>query len=556
MRVRRITSLFFLLTFLIFSLPIPEPLNLLKIKKEKLDVLKSLNIKILEELDTCYIGVANDSELSALNRFKVDFSILVKDIKGKDFFLIYSKSPEDIRKLEPFGNAIQIEENTILFWRKEEMGISIPSEFQKKRLSKDSITKFLRAPPKIEFSEGGVRENEIIPLIIDEVSEDNLVYLIDTLQNFQTRYASTKNCEDAGDFIYSYLKNLGLETYFQPFSFRGHSSRNVIAEKKGKTNPEDIFIICAHYDSTSNIPTIFAPGADDNASGTSAVLESARILVKYPLDFTVRFICFSAEEWGLYGSSAYASSARDKNEKIVGVLNFDMIAYSDKLPEDLEIIVNQNSEWLAERTIQASKTYYDYPIRKIVSSSFLYSDHASFWQKGYDAFCAIEDNPIRNPYYHTTYDTLNTLNIDFLKSVVKLGLATLSDLSQPIRPDYPETPKGLRAKYVVYKSLFNSVKNIYISWNRVEGAMGYNVYRTTISHLNYKRLNLTPVLNNFFEDKNLKTGISYYYVVTALDSSGKESNYSQEVGVFEKGNSEDKFFLFYSPKVLNDDKNF
>jgi len=132
-----------------------------------LDVLKSLNIKILEELDTCYIGVANDSELSALNRFKVDFSILVKDIKGKDFFLIYSKSPEDIRKLEPFGNAIQIEENTILL-RKEEIGISIPSEFQKKRLSKDSITKFLRAPPKIEFSEGGVRENEIIPLIIDE----------------------------------------------------------------------------------------------------------------------------------------------------------------------------------------------------------------------------------------------------------------------------------------------------------------------------------------------------------------------------------------------------
>lgn len=550
MQLRRIALLFFLLSFLFLFFPLPEPLSLLKIKKERLEVLKSLNIKILEELDTCYIGLATDSELSSLKSFNIGFSILERDMEGKDFFLVYSRSPEDIKKLEPYGKAIQLEKNTILFWQLEGRGIYIPQEFQKKRLSKESITDFLRIHPKIELAEGVIKENEIIPLIINEVSEDNLFHLIDILQNFQTRYASTRNCEDAGDFIYSYLQNLGLETYFQSFSFRGYSSRNVIAEKKGKTSPEDIFIICAHYDSTSNIPTIFAPGADDNASGTSAVLESARIIVKYPLDFTVRFICFSAEEWGLYGSTAYSLSARNRNEKIIGVMNFDMIAYTDNLPEDLEIIVNPSSEWLAERTILASKTYYEHPIRKIVSTSFVYSDHASFWQRGYDAFCAIEDNPIRNPYYHTTYDTLNTLNIDFLKSVVRVGLAILSDLSQPIRPGYPETPKGLRAKYVVYKSLFNSIKNIYLSWNRVEGATGYNVYRTTLSRLNYQRLNITPVLNNYFEDKNLKTGISYYYVVSALDSAGNESNYSQEVGViFEKGNSREKFFLFYYPSI-------
>lgn len=547
MQLRRIVFLFFLLSFFFF--PFPESLNLLKIKKEKLEILKFLNIKILEELDTCYIGMATNNQLSHLKDFNIGFSILERDMEGKDFFLICSKSHEDIEKLKHYGNAIQIEENTILFWQ-EGKRVYIPPEFQRKQLSKESVTEFLRIPPKIEFIEGGIKENEIIPLIINEVSENNLVHLINTLQNFQTRYASTRNCEDAGDFIYSYLKNLGFETYFQSFNFRGYSSRNIIAEKKGKTSPEDIFIICAHYDSTSNIPEIFAPGADDNASGTSAVLESARILVKYPLDFTVRFICFSAEEWGLYGSSAYSSYVRNRNEKIIGVLNFDMIAYTDKLPEDLEIIVNPNSEWLAERTILASRSYYDYPIRKIVSSSFVYSDHASFWQKGYDAFCAIEDNPIKNPYYHTTYDTLNTLNIDFLKSVVKIGLAVLSDLSQPVRPGYPETPKGLRAKYVVYKSLFNSIKNIYLSWNRVEGAIGYNVYRTTLSHLNYRRLNITPVLNNYFEDKNLKTGISYYYVVSALDSAGNESNYSQEVGVIsERVSSKERFFLFYYPSI-------
>lgn len=545
MHLRKIVFFFPLFFLLISVFPSSEPINLVKIKKENVEVLKSLNLKIVEELDSCYIGIATHSQISVLKSFNIDFSILERDIKEKNFFLVYSRNSYDIERLKPFGNPIQLEENTILFWQFKREEPFIPPEFQRKPLSMKSIASFLRVPTKIELVEGIKKQNELVPLIISEVSESNLIYLIDTLQKFQTRYASTKNCEDAGDFIYSYFKNLGLETSFQPFNFKGHSSRNVIAELKGRTNPEDIFIICAHYDSTSNIPTIFAPGADDNASGTSAVLESARILVKYPFDFTVRFICFSAEEWGLYGSNAYASYVRSKNEKIIGVMNFDMIAYADKSPEDIEVIVNPNSEWLAERTIQASNTYFDYPIRKIISSSFVYSDHASFWQSGYSAFCAIEDNPIRNPYYHTTYDTLDTLDTDFLKSVVKVGLATLSDLAQPIRTGYPETPKVLKAKYVIYKSLFNSIKNIYLSWIPVGGSVGYNVYRSTTTHLNYQRLNTIPVLNNYFEDRNLKSGISYYYVVTALNSSGLESNYSQEVAVIpEKSFSQVIFFYF------------
>lgn len=546
--LKRSIFLISFLSFLFLSLPFPEPMNLVKIKKENIEILKSLNLNIVEELDSCFIGILGDDELSYLKKLNIEFSIIEKDIKGKEFFLIYLEREDDLERLKSSGNAVKLEGNTILFWQMEVEEISIPPEYKRKPLSKEPITKYLRAPSRIETIEGTRMENELVHRIINEVSENNLIYLIDSLQKFQTRYASTKNCEDAGDFIFSYFKNLGLEPYFQIFNFRGYTSRNIIAEKKGKTAPEDIFVICGHYDSTSNVPTIFAPGADDNASGTSAVLESARILTKYNLDFTVRFICFSAEEWGLYGSRAYALSAKEKNERILGVLNFDMIAYSDYTPEDLEIIVNPNSEWLAERTIQASKLYYDYPIRKIVSSSFVYSDHASFWEKGYSAFCAIEDNPIRNPYYHTTYDTLDTLNIDFLKSSVKIGLGTLSDLAQPVRPGYPETPRGLKAKQVVYKSLFSSIKNIYLSWNPVNDAIGYNVYRSNTTHLNYKKLNSVPILKNSFEDKNLKEGISYYYVVTAINSAGLESNFSQEVAIVTEKGFYQKF-LFYIPEV-------
>ncbi len=547
--------------FFLFSLPIlfltlnyDEQIHLVKVKRGKAEseILRDFNFNVVEELDSCYIVLAKDIEISVLQKNRIDFKIEVKDIKNKRFFLVYSVKPDDIERLKILGNPIRLEERTILFWHDEDAEVSIPHGYLKKPLSMEPMTSFLSFPAEVEVSEEMGRENELIRNIINEVSESQLYYFVDALQAFQTRYASTQRCEEAGEFIFNYFKSLGLDTSFQTFKFSNYYSRNVIAELKGETNPEDIFIICAHYDSYSNMPAILAPGADDNASGTSAVLEAARILVKYPMDFTVRFICFSAEEWGLYGSKDYASHARSRNEKIIGVLNFDMIAYTDAIPEDLEIIVNPSSEWMAERAKKTSMTYYQYPITKIVSSSFLYSDHASFWQKGYSAFCAIEDNPIRNPYYHTIYDTLGTLNFEFLTSVTKLGLAILSDLAQPIREGYPETPKGVKAKSLIYRSLFNSIKNVQISWNKVNDAVGYNVYRSTTTHLNYKKLNTYPLSNNSFEDKNLSPDITYYYVVTALNLSGLESNYSQEVAVVpEKNQYINRNFLLYQG-VLHD----
>ncbi|MGQ9619327.1 MAG: M28 family peptidase, partial [Candidatus Aminicenantia bacterium] len=501
-------------------------------------------LRIVEELDSYYIAILKYNEIKNLKKYNFKFSIAEQDISGKEFFLVYSTKPEDIQRLSYFGNAIRIESNTILFWKAKGERLLIPPEYQRKLLSYDSINEFLKIPSEVEIIEEPTHENEVVRKILDEVSSAQLIYFVDTLQKFQTRYSSTKNCEDAGDFIYNYFENLGLKVQFQYFNFSKYTSRNIVAEIKGKTYPEDIFIICAHYDSTSNIPEVFAPGADDNASGISAVLESARILSKYPLDFTVRFACFSAEEWGLYGSRAYANLVKNKNERVIGVLNFDMIAYADRTPEDLEIIVNPNSEWLALKAIEVSHKYFPYPLRKIVSSSFVYSDHASFWEKGYSSFCAIEDNPIRNPYYHKIYDTLETLNIDFLASATKIGLSLLSDLAQPIRSGYPKTPTGLKGKYVIYRSLFNSIKNVFLTWDSMPDAIGYNVYRTTTTRLNYKKLNSIPISINYFKDSNLQPEKTYYYVVTSINSSELESNYSREVSILPEKSLNQYFHIF------------
>ena len=100
-----------------------------------------------------------------------------------------------------------------------------------------------------------------------------------------------------------------------------------VATQLGTTHPDSIFIICGHYDSTSEVPETDAPGADDNASGTATVLTVADLLSPYSFEYTIKYICFSGEEQLLIGSSAYAQDAATAGMKIVGVLNFDMTGY-------------------------------------------------------------------------------------------------------------------------------------------------------------------------------------------------------------------------------------
>lgn len=82
------------------------------------------------------------------------------------------------------------------------------------------------------------------------------------------------------------------------------------------------------------------PGADDNASGTISAIEAARLLSGIDLPFTILFACWDEEELGLYGSKAYADTAYFRGDSIIGVLNFDMIAYDGNNDGALDINTN------------------------------------------------------------------------------------------------------------------------------------------------------------------------------------------------------------------------
>ncbi len=209
----------------------------------------------------------------------------------------------------------------------------------------------------------------------------------------------------------------------------GSGDVNVVATMPGTVRPEEIYIICGHHDCRSQTPTTYAPGADDNGTGTVCAIEAARVLKDYDFEATIKFVTFSREEQGLVGSGKYAKQAYEEGDSIVAVLNFDMIGYEDSHPEDVEILYNSISGWLANAYENAAALYVPGMDVNKGLRSYVGSDNSSFWDYDFPAFCGIEDSPLVNPQYHRTTDRVSTLDFDFYSDVVKGGVATLIELA-------------------------------------------------------------------------------------------------------------------------------
>lgn len=207
--------------------------------------------------------------------------------------------------------------------------------------------------------------------------------------------------------------------------------RNVVATKPGTISTDQV-IICGHADDMSPDYDNLAPGADDNASGTAAAIEAARVMASTSFKKTLKFCAWSGEEQGLYGSGEYAAAASISGDVIAGVLNFDMIGYVNVAPEDIDIIGNASSEWLVDLTIDCANAYVPgLPTLKRIDPTAAGSDQYMFWQAGYDAIYALEDRYLHYPYYHTVNDTLGNITMSFCSKVVKMGIATAAELAEP-----------------------------------------------------------------------------------------------------------------------------
>src|SRR5581483_9759467 len=195
------------------------------------------------------------------------------------------------------------------------------------------------------------RLNPTIKAIVDQVSEERIGAIMKKLESFGTRYVGSEQDSDthgiggAQRWIESEFKSYSPKLQVSLDKFHLAKSQrvpkdvdlaNVVAVLPGKVDPERYVIIGGHYDSIALRRTAgqagsdnagsaadqepLAPGVADDASGSAAVMELARVMSQYEFDKSIVFITFAAEEVGLNGSQNYAHEAKEKNMQIEAML--------------------------------------------------------------------------------------------------------------------------------------------------------------------------------------------------------------------------------------------
>jgi len=266
-----------------------------------------------------------------------------------------------------------------------------------------------------------------IEYLIQQLDQDFVMNYLEDLVAFGPRVTGTTACHDAGDYIYQQFEDMGLDVSYHNWSLWGYNDRNVVATLPDSSGVvDDIYIVCAHYDSVTG-----SPGADDNGSGTAAVMALANILRNCSFDATLRFVAFSGEEQGLLGSNIYADDARNNGDNIIAVINADMIGYATSSSDDkIKIPYDSQSTWLKDEIVAAAQAYnHLLGLTAIPSYGSGGSDHVSFWKENYHAAGLFEYE--FNAYYHSSGDTIAHMDLDYFTRSSQLFLASFAEVAGP-----------------------------------------------------------------------------------------------------------------------------
>ena len=286
----------------------------------------------------------------------------------------------------------------------------------------------------------GQNRNPKIASILAEVSLDSLTSYVRILSGEETvvvngqessiinRVYNSLFNKAAADYLLQKLSSFGLETEELNFSSDG---TNIIAIQQGILYPDQYYIICGHYDSVTDYC------ADDNASGSAAVIEVARVLSKFSLNYSVIYALWDEEEIGLNGSEAFAENAATMEMDIKGVINLDMIGYDSNDDGFVEIHTDNSvagTEPLYEPIMIMDSVYQLGVSPQLFKNGTSASDHASFLREGYPAVLIIEGlrSGDFNPYYHSKEDRINKFNLNYFLNVTKLVFISLANFVLPV----------------------------------------------------------------------------------------------------------------------------
>ncbi len=246
---------------------------------------------------------------------------------------------------------------------------------------------------------------------------------------FGSKHLSQPGNARAIAYLDSTYRSFGLEVqrqYFSPRGAPGDSTANVLAILPGTTHPELIYIVSSHFDSRAE-----GPGADDNTSGTAALLEAARVMAQHPQAATIVFASFTGEESGLQGSREWVRQAVRDSLRVVGALNNDMIGFAND--HRLDNTIRYSNPGIRDIQHAAAMQFSD-----LITYDALYyksTDAAAYYEAWGDIVGGIGSYPVLgNPHYHQPHDVLETINHQLVAEVSRTTVATLMLLaSSPSR---------------------------------------------------------------------------------------------------------------------------
>ena len=240
------------------------------------------------------------------------------------------------------------------------------------------------------------------------------------LFDFDSKHITRPGNKLAADYLLAAYKSFGYDAQQQCFENRsalGGKTCNVIAKLKGTENPELVYVVGSHFDS---VPV--GPGADDDTSGTVALLEAARMLARHPQAATIIFASYTGEESGLLGSREFVRVAQADKMNIVGVLNNDMIGWAND--NRMDNTIRYSNDGIRDIQHAAASLF----TRLITYDARWHrgTDATAFFEAYGDIVGGIGSYPVLgNPNYHQATDLLETINH---QQVVETGKATAATL--------------------------------------------------------------------------------------------------------------------------------
>ncbi len=270
-------------------------------------------------------------------------------------------------------------------------------------------------------------------------------------------YAHPLALTRAETFMKKSLAAAGYAVEEQPYPVRPPGGtadvwmRNFIVKVPGARPDSPVLIIGAHYDTA-----LETPGADDNASGSAALLELARRFRKKRHDAEIRFVAYGTEEPPFFGSKQmgsafHAHALKAEGRKVVGMLSLEMLGYYDdaansqKYPPPLSLFYPSRANYIAAVSNLSSHSFLRdftsafHPSNglRVISASLPswiseigLSDHKCYWDEGFPAAIITDTSFLRYKHYHMPTDTPDRLDYARLAAVVEgleIGINALAE---------------------------------------------------------------------------------------------------------------------------------